>query len=514
MLTEINSILQKKLILISQASDLFRSLRSEGKSVALCHGVFDLLHPGHLRHLAKAKDLADVLVVSITADNFVNKGPGRPAFNEVLRSEALSNLATVDYVITAPYETAIEVITYVKPNFFVKGNDYSDEKSDKTGNIVRERNAVEKNGGKIVFTDELVFSSSQLINQFLPTHSEESSSWLKEIKTKYSIDEIISWIEKISRLKVAVIGESIIDVYTECEALGKSSKDPVLCFNKGSSVAYAGGILAIGAHTKGLGAETMILTGLNHNDEDSSEIQNLVKNGIQLEYVDLFPSPTIRKERLVDSRTSTRVLELYEMKDKPISDKQDKEFIKLISDNVLDVDVLIIADYGHGLISDGAINFLSTLNKFIAVNAQTNAGNRGFNSVTRYSRVNYVTLNGQEAQLETRRRHVDNDTFISLLHNKSNIRQILITKGGDGLDLFSRGEGVISAPALAPFVKDRVGAGDAVLAITSLLLAVQAPPEIVCFLGNICGAWAVSFVGNEKSLDKVSLIKHASAILK
>lgn len=421
---------------------------------------------------------------------------------------------TVDYVIITPHETAIEVITSVKPDFYIKGNDYSDEKSDKTGNILREKNAVEKNGGKVAFTDELVFSSSQLINQFLPTHSDEISSWLKEIKTKYSIDEIISWIEKVSQLKVAVIGESIIDVYTQCDALGKSSKDPVLCFNKGSSVSYAGGILAIGAHARGLGAETIILTGLNHDDEGSSEIQNLVSSGLQIKYVDIHPSPTIRKERLVDSRTSMRVLELYEMNDEPLSNQQDKEFVEIIADNISEVDLLIIADYGHGLISDATIKFLSDSGKFIAVNAQTNAGNRGFNSVTRYPRVNFMTLNGQEAQLETRRRHIDTETFISLLQNKSDIRQILITKGGSGLDLFSRGEGVITAPALALFVKDRVGAGDAVLTLTSLLSAINAPPAIVGFLGSICGAWAVTFVGNEKNLDRVTLIKYVMAILK
>lgn len=94
------------------------------------------------------------------------------------------------------------------------------------------------------------------------------------------------------------------------------------------------------------------------------------------------------------------------MNDEPLASQQDKKFIKIISDNILDAEVFIIPDSGHELISDAPINFLITSNKFIAVNAQTNTGNRGFNSVTCYSRVNFMTLNVQEAQLQTRRRHI------------------------------------------------------------------------------------------------------------
>lgn len=512
-MNKINSMIQKKIISFSQASEVFQSLRADGKSISLCHGVFDLLHPGHLRHLTKAKELADVLVVSITADKFVNKGPGRPVFSEQLRAESLSNLVTVDYVVITPHETAIEVLTSVKPNFYVKGKDYADEESDKTGNISKEKSTVENHGGRIIFTDELVFSSSQLINQFIPAHNDEVSSWLKEIKAKYSISEIISWIEKVSRLKVAVIGETIIDIYTECEALGKSSKDPTLCFNKGNSVSFPGGVLAIGAHTTGLGVETTIFTGLNSRDENLPVIQKLFNTGTRLRYVDISPSPTIRKERLFDSRTTTRVLELYEMNDNYLPDSQNYNLIKMMKENINDFDAIIVADYGHGLISEAAIKFLCESSKFIAVNTQLNAGNRGLNSITRYNRFDFATLNGLEAQLEIRRKHIDIKQFIEQLIIKSNADKVLVTKGGSGLELFSKDEESVSSPALAPYVKDRVGAGDAVLSLTSLLVAVNAPAEVICFLGSIVGAWAVSFVGNEKTLDVGTLVRYTKSVL-
>jgi cytidyltransferase-like protein len=472
------------------------------------------LHPGHLRHLAKAKELVDVLVVSITADKFVNKGPGRPAFNENLRAEALANLVSVDFVLITPNPTAIETIELIKPNFYIKGNDYVQEKKDLTGNITLEKNAVESFGGKLVNTDEIIFSSSELINKFLPNHSDEVIEWLNNIKRNYSIDEELSWLNQISELKVTLIGESIIDVYTDCEALGKSSKDPVLCFNKNSSKSYAGGVLAIGAHCNGLGAKTTIVTGMREHDLKLPMIEDLRKKGIDITSLDTAPAPTIRKERFVDSRTSTRVLELYEMDDTPLSTELDNNFIKLVNQNIDNADVVIVADYGHGLISDNTIKCISDSNKFVAINTQANAGNRGFNSISRYPRANFITLNGGEAQLEVRRRHFEISSFIAELHQKTGAKQILVTKGSEGIEIYSQNKALQKAPALAPFVKDRVGAGDALLSITSLLTSIGAPEDIIALYGNIVGAWAVSFIGNEKSLDKGSVSRQITSILK
>ena len=174
-----------KIIKFDNSLKFIETIKSSNKTIGLCHGVFDLLHPGHLRHLAKAKELVDVLVVSITADKFVNKGPGRPAFNENLRAEALANLVSVDFVLITPYPTAIETIELIKPNFYIKGNDYVQEKKDLTGNITLEKNAVESFGGKLVNTDEIIFSSSELINKFLPNHSDEVIEWLNNIKRNY-----------------------------------------------------------------------------------------------------------------------------------------------------------------------------------------------------------------------------------------------------------------------------------------------------------------------------------------
>ena len=114
---------------LENLADQLASLRASGKRIVHCHGVFDLLHIGHLRHLKSAREFGDVLVVTITPDRFVNKGPGRPAFPEGLRAEALASLECVDFVAINYWPSAVELIAILKPNFYVKGSDYSEARN-------------------------------------------------------------------------------------------------------------------------------------------------------------------------------------------------------------------------------------------------------------------------------------------------------------------------------------------------------------------------------------------------
>ena len=144
-----------KLLDVDSVKQEIEKLKRDGKTVALCHGVFDLIHPGHIEHFQAAKRKADILIVSLTADHFVNKGPGRPLFNEEIRAKSLAAFESVDYVWVSNSSTAIETIQLIKPDYYVKGSDYLQESEDITGMIVKERLAVEAYGGSIYFTDEM-----------------------------------------------------------------------------------------------------------------------------------------------------------------------------------------------------------------------------------------------------------------------------------------------------------------------------------------------------------------------
>ena len=92
--------------------------------------MFDLLHVGHIKHLKKAKSLGDKLIVTVTSDRFVNKGPNRPVFNQNLRIEAIAALDSVDFVAVNDSSTAIHSIKTLKPNIYCKGKDYKNLNDD------------------------------------------------------------------------------------------------------------------------------------------------------------------------------------------------------------------------------------------------------------------------------------------------------------------------------------------------------------------------------------------------
>ena len=99
-----------KIIGFEAARALLAQSRGQGKRIVQSHGVFDMIHPGHICHLEEARALGDVLVVTLTADAHVRKGPGRPLFNERLRLAALAGLTCVDYVVLTPFTRPAEAI--------------------------------------------------------------------------------------------------------------------------------------------------------------------------------------------------------------------------------------------------------------------------------------------------------------------------------------------------------------------------------------------------------------------
>ena len=196
---------------LDELANLVSSLRREGKTIVHCHGVFDLLHPGHIRHFEAAKREGDVLVVTVTQDRYVAKGPGHPVFNERLRAESIAALECVDYVAINEWHTAVEAIQKLEPDVYCKGRDYADAKEDLTGKIHDEEEAVKSTGGRIHFTDEITFSSTKLINSNFEVFPDEARSFLKEFRSKYSSSDIIDRLKALKNMKVLVIGDTIID---------------------------------------------------------------------------------------------------------------------------------------------------------------------------------------------------------------------------------------------------------------------------------------------------------------
>jgi rfaE bifunctional protein nucleotidyltransferase chain/domain len=497
----------------SDVSKLSTFLKSKEKSVALCHGVFDLLHPGHIQHFKAARELAEVLVVSLTADQYVNKGPGRPLFNQDIRAETLAALESIDYVVICEKPTAVEVIEEITPDFYVKGLDYVNETKDVTGMITKEIAAVERYGGKIHFTDEITSSSSMLINKFFSNTTLESQDWIKEFKSNHGYDQVIEALDKILELNISIIGETIVDQYTDCTPLAKSSKDPILAFHQQGTSFYLGGVLAIASNCSNWVKGVNLISCCGKNDHILKSLLQGINSNIELNYVYTTDRPTILKHRYVDKSSSNRLFEYYDFSEKELLLDSTNEVLSVVKKTIKSSDLVLIADYGHSFFSNSLISFLDSRTNFLSVNTQANAGNRGYNTISKYSRADFFTMNGAELQLELRKKDLDYRQIVPKLMAKMRSKNAIVTLGADGLLIFDNHGGVEKVPALADKVIDKVGAGDSVFAIASLLAKVDTPIKVIGFLSNLVAANEVSQLGHKKSLSQGDLRKHVKSLL-
>ena len=154
-----------KIAEINKLANKIKTLKTKGKKIVHCHGCFDLMHPGHIKYFQAAKRMGDVLIVTVTPDVWVDKGLGRPVFNQDLRVESIAALECVNYVAVNKWPTAEETLRLFRPDIYVKGQEF-ESLDDKTGKIQRESEVVKEIGAEIRFTHEVVFSSTELLNKY------------------------------------------------------------------------------------------------------------------------------------------------------------------------------------------------------------------------------------------------------------------------------------------------------------------------------------------------------------
>jgi rfaE bifunctional protein nucleotidyltransferase chain/domain len=239
-----------KIIPYAEAPAFFERLRASGKRLVQCHGTFDLLHPGHIVHLEDARKLGDVLVVTVTDEKHVNKGPGRPYFNDVLRTRTLAALECVDHVVLIPHTAAVEAIETVKPHIYCKGTEYADASTDVTGNIHDDVSTVRRHGGEVRYIGDVVFSSTRLLNRHFDSGNPEVTEFCQSLAGRCTPQQLADAVNAFSGLRVLVVGDTIFDKYTFVKVQGLTSKNRIISGRYLEEEAQAGGALAVYRHIK------------------------------------------------------------------------------------------------------------------------------------------------------------------------------------------------------------------------------------------------------------------------
>ncbi|MBU1907805.1 adenylyltransferase/cytidyltransferase family protein [Patescibacteria group bacterium] len=504
---------KKKVYPIDELATQIEALRKDGKRIVQCHGCFDLLHAGHLKHFETAKKEGDILVVTVTSDRFVNKGPGRPVFPHQIRAETLAALDLVDFVAVCDSPSAVHAIELLRPDVYVKGKNYADKCNDVTTNTFEEKQAVEQYGGRMFFTLETVFGSSSLLNQYFELYPREVQLFLEDFRKRYSAEDVLRALEGIRGLKVLVVGDAVVDEYHYVSPMGRTSKSNIVASRFLSDESFAGGIFACANHVAGFCDDVHLVTCLGLRDTKEGYIRQNLKSNVKTSFVYRSDCPTTVKRRYVDRLNLSKLFEVYFFEDAPMPDETEDQLVATLEKLLPEYDVVISLDYAHGFLSQRTINLIVERSKFLAVNTQTNAANIGYNPVVKYPRADYVCIDEPELRLATRDRFGAIEPLLTSVVEKLQSPKGVVTRGHNGCLVTEAGKGLTHIPVMSQKIVDTVGAGDAFLAITAPCVASGLPMELVGFIGNAVGAKAVTIVGNRESVEPIPLIQTIKAIM-
>ena len=421
---------------------IVNTIRKSSNKIVLAHGTFDLLHVGHIKHLKFAKKFGQKLIVSITADKFVKKGHGRPYFKEIFRKEMLESLEFVDFVFIVNDASAIPAIKIVKPDFYLKGEEYKDNSKDITKKISKEKLEVKKYGGKIIYSNEIVYSSSNLINNYFENFSFELKEKINLLKKKNIINKILTSLKKAQNKKILLIGETIVDEYKYVQPLGKTPKENLISNLLLKNEIFAGGVLAAGIHLSSFSKNVSILTSY-----DKPILNKIVKNfgsDLKIKNLKIKSLKTIEKIRYVESGLNRKLFQIYKMIDKPISNLDEKKLFSYLVNNLKKFDLVIVNDFGHNLLTPKTIKFIEKNSKFLAINAQSNSSNQGYNLITKYKKADYICIDYPEAKLAAKNKFLSPDKiYKDILSKKIKTKKFAITLGKDGSIVFDKNKNII-----------------------------------------------------------------------
>jgi rfaE bifunctional protein nucleotidyltransferase chain/domain len=505
----------EKIKTLAQLGEIAAEARAKGKKVVLAHGVFDILHVGHKRHLDIGKRHGDLLIVTLTTDKHVNKGPDRPVFAEKLRAEMVAALECVDFVGISPNPGAEPVLELIKPSYYLKGSEYADEEADVTGRIKTERQMVEKFGGKVLYTEDITFSSSNLSNRVLQLYPEDTAAYLKDLRSRITVDDLKSDVKAAEGKRCLVIGDTILDEYVYVEPLGKPAKENIIATRYKSREIFAGGAVATANLVGQMCASVDLVTLLGKQDSREDFIRSNLHPNVKLVPFYREGGQTTVKSRLVDPAYVKKLIEVAYLTDEDLPGAEQAALNGWVEENIGNYDAVIVNDFGHGMIDEGLVNIVCAKSKFLAVNAQTNSANRGFNLITKYPRADFICIDEPEARLAAVERYAPIETVVrEKLERKIDCHTFVITHGKLGSIVYTPQAGVKRIPALTGEAIDTIGAGDAFFAVAGPLLAAGSDPFIAAFIGNAVGAMKVRIVGQRHQITKPEILKYLSTLLK
>ena len=502
-----------KVINLLELQQYSLSFKKNNQKIVLCHGCFDPIHAGHIDYFKQAKALGEILVVSVTNDKFLNqqKGDGRPFQKIEKRVEILSEINCIDYLVENPDDTVENLIEILQPDIYAKGamNQLSNPKLDK------EIKVLEKHGGKVAYLKLTAgISASKII-------SNEAFQFREYIKTlPFTAQDMYSCLDKIKGLKVLVIGETILDRYTYVKCLDKAPKTSILATQYLSEETFTGASAFITNIIAGFVDDITFITYIG-NDWSKHYFKNILAKNVKPIVFECKDRPTICKHRFqeadfVELPHRNTLYEVCNLDDKPLPEKIREDLLAYLAETKQTYDLIIVSDFGHGLI-DNAIADMLCYNEFsnkpfITIMVQSNESNYGFNTLMKYPAYNYLCTNEIELRLEYNDKHGNIESIINQEWERSGCDYMSITSGSKGAYVVDiKGNDLIPICPVDKVI-DRIGAGDAFLALSALYAKLGVDRRMFGLSGIVSSSMKVETVSTKQPIQKQAFINKIGEI--
>jgi cytidyltransferase-like protein len=465
------------------------------RKVIMCHGVFDVVHPGHLRHLLYAKSKADILIASLTADQHISKGHYRPHVPQDLRAINLSAFEMIDFVIIDADPTPLKNLALIKPDIFAKGYEY--QASGLPLKTQEELDVIRSYGGEIIFTPgDYVLSSSRLIDAAPPSLRVEKLITLME-SAGLTFDKLRRVIDSLAGQKVHVVGDTIVDTLTYTSMIGGQTKTPTMSvlFEKKSD--YIGGAGIVAEHLRAAGADVTFSTVLGEDGLKDFVLDGLSRFGVKCKPVIDKTRPTTNKNAIIAG--GYRLLKLDTLDNRSISDEVVLGLTKAIAEQA--ADAIVFSDFRHGIFNRRTIPTLaSAIPDGLYKIADSQVASR-WGNITEFQGFDLITPNEREARFALGDQDSGIRPLAASLYDAAKCKTLILKLGDKGVLTCRHGDhqAMDSFFVIDSFVDrlvDGVGAGDALLAYATLTMRANGSELAATIIGTMAAACECEREGN------------------
>lgn len=468
--------------------------RPRQKKVIMCHGTFDIVHPGHVRHLIYAKSKADILVASVTADAYIAKANLRPYVPEDLRAVNLAAFEMVDYVIIDRDPTPLNNLRRIKPDYFAKGYEYVD--GGVHPKTQEEVEVLQSYGGEIIFTPgDIVYSSSHLIELAPPKIASDKLMLLMEGE-ELTFGDLRDAVKKLAGVRVHVVGDTIVDSYTRTTMIGGQTKTPTMSVRFEEKQDFTGGAAVVAKHLRAAGGEVVFSTVLGDDGLKDYVLKDLEQQGVRCHAIIDPTRPTTNKNVIVAE--SYRLLKVDTLDNRSISDKIANQLVEQVGTTA--ADAVVYSDFRHGIFNRHTIPDLIAAIPAGAYRVADSQVASRWGNILEFNGFDLLTPNEREARFALG----DQDSVVrplgSELYRRAGCKTLMLKLGDRGMIVFrdhhDETRSFLIVDSFAEQAKDPVGAGDALLAYATLAMVATRNEVIAGILGSFAAGIECERDGN------------------